>query len=140
MGKKLIIFGGLIIVVFCTYIYVDQRYFFNPIAFTQDDITPYHWSEYERPVTITYYDLETERKAYKLEQEKAVRRFLEEMKDSPPMQESSATSEVEGALKLSCEGDTLLEVYFYEGYWEILRESGTMYEMTKDLKGLIETL
>ncbi|MGR9047192.1 hypothetical protein ACQ4XT_00900 [Halobacillus faecis] len=140
MGKKLFIFGGLIIVAFSAYIYIDQRYFFNPVAFNQDDITPYHWTEYERPVTITYYDLETERRAYKLEKEKEVRRFLEAMKNSPPRQGSSPLSEVEGALKLSCEGNTLLEVYFYEGYWKILRESGTMYEMTQDLKGLIETL
>ncbi|MYL50956.1 hypothetical protein GLV98_15785 [Halobacillus litoralis] len=140
MEKKLIILGGLIIFVVCAYIYVDQRYFFNPIAFTQDDVTPHHWSEYERPVTITYYDLGTERKAYILEQEEAVRKFLEEMKNSPSVQETSTNSEVEGALKLSCEGDTLLEVYFYEGYWQILRESGTMFELTQDLKGLIETL
>lgn len=140
MRKKWFIFGSLILVVFCAYIYIDQRYFFNPIAFNQDHITPYHWTEYERPVTITYYDLETERTTYKLEQEQEVRKFLEEMKNSPPLKESSLTSEVEGALKLSCEGDTLLEVFFYEGYWEILRDSGTMYEMTKDLKGLIETL
>ncbi|GEN53512.1 hypothetical protein [Halobacillus faecis] len=140
MRKKLSIFGGLLILVLCACIYVDQRYFFNPIAFTQDNVTPYHWSEYERPVTITYYELGTERKAYILEQENAVRKFLEEMKSSPPMQGSTATSEVEGALKLSCEGDTLLEVYFYEGYWEILRESDTMYKMTQDLQGLIETL
>ncbi|WLR47837.1 hypothetical protein LC065_00625 [Halobacillus litoralis] len=140
MGKKLFVFGGLIIVVFCAYIYIDQRYFFNPVAFNQDHITPYHWTEYERPVTITYYDLETERRAYKLEKEKEVRKFLEAMKNSPPRQGVSTASEVEGALKLSCEGNTLLEVYFYEGYWKILRESGTMYEMTQDLKGLIETL
>ncbi|WP_281974879.1 hypothetical protein [Halobacillus litoralis] len=141
MGRKLLVLIGIVTLIASCVVYIDQRYFFNPVVFSKDAITPHSWSDYERPLTLTYYSLDgEERTSYRVEQEGDIRQFLKAMKNSPQAQETKETTEINGALKLKSNNDTLLEVYFYSDYWHVLKQDRSIYQVTQALKRLIDKL
>ncbi|MGP4075371.1 hypothetical protein [Halobacillus sp. K22] len=136
MAKKLIIITGIIFTILLSLVYIDQRYFFNPVKFSQDAVTPHEWNEYERPMTLTYYKLEDGRQTVTIKTEQEIKALLSTLKESPHEGNAELSENVHGALKLSSNKETLLEVYLYADHWKILKEKGAIYEITQPLEQL----
>ncbi|MFZ0369095.1 MAG: hypothetical protein WAM07_05815 [Halobacillus sp.] len=136
MAKKIIIITGILFTIILSLVYIDQRYFFNPVKFSQDAVTPHDWNEYERPMTLTYYKLEDGRQTVTIDTEQEIKTLLRTLKESPHEEDAELSEDVEGAIKLSSNKHTLLEIYFYADHWKILKEKGAIYEITQPLEQL----
>ncbi|MFC7322868.1 hypothetical protein [Halobacillus campisalis] len=121
-------------------IYVNNQYFFSPISFNKDPVTPYSWDEYERPLELKLYSFEEGRQSEKIEREREIREVLSELKESPQSssEEVGSPEEVNGGLTLKSNGRTLLEVLFYPNHWEILKKDGPVFELTDSLKQVVD--
>lgn len=137
MAKKFIYLLGVGVIILAAVFYMDHRYFFNPVVFNQDSVTPYDWLDYERPLTMTYVNLDEHRKTTQIDKEKEIRNLLDALKNSPKADETEIKSDVQGALKLSSRSTTLLEVYIYENHWRVLRRDRPTREMTTNLENLL---
>ncbi|ELK48885.1 hypothetical protein QRD89_04295 [Halobacillus sp. ACCC02827] len=141
MWKKIWIAIATVMILATIVSYINHRYFFNPVAFSKDDITPHEWQDYKRPLTLTYYNLKGERTSRIIDQEDEIRQLLEAMKASPPVEESiEADTNVSGALKLSGKQGTLLEVYLYKDSWRVLNKDYSFFEVTGPLRNLLDNL
>lgn len=140
MRRKFLISFGILVLLVSSLIYLEHRYFFNPLSFKKDVITPHSWIDYKHPMTLTYFNFKDGRESAKVEQEEEVRLFIEELKDCPPANATFRMGDVEGALKLSNGKDTLLEVFFYRDHGYVLRKDESNFKVTDDLKGLIDKL
>ncbi|MCA0984110.1 hypothetical protein LCL89_08650 [Halobacillus yeomjeoni] len=138
MGRKILYVTGIFLIVGFSIFYINQRYFFNPVVFSQDVITPYDWNDYERPLTMTYYNLDEERQVTVIKEEEEIREFLTALKESPRTNKVEMPQDVNGALKLSGPKQTLLEVYFYTNHWQVLKNNGPIYEMTQSLEQIVK--
>ncbi|ARI78354.1 hypothetical protein [Halobacillus mangrovi] len=137
MGKKLIYILGIGLILLSSIIYIDQRYFFNPVVFSKDAVTPYDWLDYERPLTMTYVNVDESRKTIRIKEEREIRNLIEALKESPQAETVQISSDIEGALKLSNSSSTLLEVYIYEDHWKVLKGDSHIHKMTAHLEKLI---
>ncbi|MGI8314852.1 hypothetical protein [Halobacillus mangrovi] len=137
MGKKMIYILGIGLILLTSIIYIDQRYFFNPVVFSKDAVTPYDWLDYERPLIMTYVDVDESRKTTRIEEEREIRNIIDALKESPKAEAVQVSSDVEGALKLSNSSSTLLEVYIYDDHWRVLKGESHIHKMTTHLEKLI---
>ncbi|UOQ43825.1 hypothetical protein MUN89_18385 [Halobacillus salinarum] len=137
MGKRFFYVSGIIVLVALSIIYINQRYFFNPFDFTKDRITSHNWSDYQRPLTMTYIDFKEERKSYKIENEQKIREVLAALKNSSNMNKNAADGELQGGLTLKSNNDNLLQVLFYSNHWEILKNDAKKFKISEPLENLV---
>ncbi|MFG6149794.1 hypothetical protein [Halobacillus sp. B23F22_1] len=138
MKKSIITFLSLgMLIAFGVY-YISEHYFFNPVTFEKDQITPHSWTEYKRPLEIKIYSFEEERDSKTIEEEEDIRKFISELKESPSSEADAPPTEVMGGLTLTANDRTLLEVLFYPDHWEVLKRDGPAFEITESLKQLVD--
>ncbi|WP_082235044.1 hypothetical protein [Halobacillus massiliensis] len=120
--------------------YIKFNYFYNPLSFEKDSVTPHNWSAYERPITIKLYTTEDKREIKTIQSEDEIREVIDELKSSPPEEEASDVSDVTGGLTLTTENRTLLEVLFYTDHWRVLKNEGPAFQITDSLKRAVNEL
>ncbi|MFD2925083.1 hypothetical protein [Halobacillus naozhouensis] len=130
---------GMILVI-TTVIYINHTYFFNPLSFSQDKITPHEWSDYQRPLTIKLYRFGEEREIFTIKKEVKIREILKALKKSPVMnQENSGSRTPVGGLTLSTGDTKLLDILFYKDHWEILKRDSTAFQMTNSMEQILQS-
>ncbi|UOR13404.1 hypothetical protein [Halobacillus amylolyticus] len=138
MGKKKIYFIIGIVLIGLSIVYVNNTYFFNPLSFDQDKVTPHDWSDYERPLKIKLYNYEGKDEAFTIKKESEIRQFLAALKSSAAVEEPNSRSTVIGGLTLSTENAILLKVLFYKNHWEVLKHGAPPFKMTRSLRELFQ--
>ncbi len=139
MKKKILLVTGIIIIICLSVLYINKRYFFNPMAFNKDRITSHEWSDYQRPLTMTYVDFEGKRKTYTIEDEDKIRDVIQELKKCTDLdKESGSTGEVKGGLTLKSQNKNhLLDVLIYSNHWEVLKKGSQKYYLSSSLKQFV---
>ncbi|GGF24617.1 hypothetical protein GCM10010954_24390 [Halobacillus andaensis] len=138
MKKSIVILLSLgVLIAFGVY-YISEHYFFNPVTFDKDQVTPHSWTDYERPLEITIYSFEEERESETIDEEEDIREFILELKESPSSEADATATDVRGGLTLTANDRTLLEVLFYPNHWEVLKREGPAFEITDSLKQLVD--
>ncbi|MCA1024073.1 hypothetical protein [Halobacillus litoralis] len=140
MKKKLMTSAVLITFFVLSVWYIHHTFFFSPLSFEQDDITYQSWTDYQRPMTLTYYDLDGGRTSYQIEGDEEIRSFFKAMKQCPSSAEGNEGEQVLGALRISSARDIVLEAYFYNDFWHVLQKDHERLEITQKLEGLINQL
>ncbi|MCP3029048.1 hypothetical protein [Halobacillus sp. A5] len=136
--KSILIVLSIAILVGLGTFYINNNYFYNPVTFKQDPVTPHEWNDYERPLEIKIYSFEDERESETIDEEEEIEELLSELKESPSSEDVEATAtDVSGGLTLTSNDRTLLEVLFYPEHWEILKTDGPAFEITESLKQLV---
>ncbi|WP_079526520.1 hypothetical protein [Halobacillus hunanensis] len=140
MRKKINYSIIVIILVIITVIYVNHTYFFNPLVFNQDKITPHAWSDYQRPLILKLYRFDEKREIFTIKKEEKIREYLKALKKSAEMdQKVSGSGTPIGGLTLSTGDTKLLDILFYNDYWVILKQDRSAFEMTNSLKQLFQS-
>ncbi|WP_156896511.1 hypothetical protein [Halobacillus kuroshimensis] len=140
MKKKLMTSAVLTAFLVLSTWYIHHTFFFSPLSFEQDDITHHSWSDYQRPMTLTYYDLDGERTSYRMDTDEDIRSFFKAMKQCPSIAREKKGAQVLGALRISSAHDVVLEAYFYKDFWHVLQNDHERFEITPKLEGLIDQL
>ncbi|WP_173917279.1 hypothetical protein [Halobacillus sp. Marseille-Q1614] len=140
MKKKSVICLAIVVLVSSSLLYINYQYFYNPLSFEKDKVTPHNWSAYERPLTIKLYTLEEQRETKIVYGEVEIRKVLRELKASPAEDEANHASDVRGGLTLTSDGETLLEVLFYSDHWRILKRNGSSFQITNSLQKAVNEL
>ncbi|MFC7061876.1 hypothetical protein [Halobacillus seohaensis] len=141
MRKKIAIIISLIVILTSGVYYINNQYFFNPVSFDQDFVTPHNWNDYKRPLELTIYSFEQGEETETIKQEQEIRGLLEDLKESPSASETEfGAGEVNGGLTLTADDRTLLEVLFYPDHWEILKRNTPTFELTDSLKQFIDRI